>query len=158
MLFLIISFLSLFIQFSFSVVVLGSLMLSICMLIFFILALSNLFWYGIIFLLINVGGSMVLFYYMFSLQANPLSTFSFLSKIYFFLSLLVFFVFFLEVNTSAVDLIVTSFSVEDVSFFLFSLNELSLLVFISLFLVLVLLIISILTSSIMGSFRLLKII
>nr|YP_009711065.1 NADH dehydrogenase subunit 6 [Bipalium kewense]QGI24375.1 NADH dehydrogenase subunit 6 [Bipalium kewense] len=142
-----------FVQFCSSVILLGVIMLSICLIVFFVLSVINLFWYGLIFLLINVGGSMVLFYYMFSLQSNPLSSYSFISKIFFFLVI----VFFggLSFNNQNTNLGLLSFntSIEDVSFFLFSICESYFLILISIFLIFVLFVVSMMTSVIGGSFR-----
>nr|UHA56265.1 NADH dehydrogenase subunit 6 [Bipalium adventitium] len=148
---------SFFLQFLSSVLLLGAGMLLICVSIFFLLSFLNLFWYSLIFLLINVGGSMVLFYYMFLLQSNPVGSVSFLS--FFFVALLFFFFFFLSFfsGLGISETVIFSSSVEDVSFFLFNFIESNFLIFLSGFLVFVLLVVSMLTSTVGGSFRFFRI-
>nr|UHA56292.1 NADH dehydrogenase subunit 6 [Diversibipalium multilineatum] len=146
-----------FVQFCSSVVLLGVIMLSLCLLIFIILISINLFWYGLIFLLINVGGSMVIFYYMFSLQSNPLSSYSFISKGFFFVVLSFFLLLIVSNNINDISFIIFNGSVEEVSFSLFSRCESYLLILISVFLIYVLFVVSMMTSSIGGSFRFLQI-
>nr|UHA56325.1 NADH dehydrogenase subunit 6 [Humbertium sp. MNHN JL351] len=149
---LIISF---FVNFFSNVALLGISMISACILVFIILSTLNLFWYGLIFLLINVGGSMVLFYYMFSLQSNPVS--SFYLFLFFFFSFSIFFFLNYVVSLNSInifsELLLNISHMEEVSFYLFSLIESNFLVFLSLFLIFVLLVVSMMTSIIGGSFR-----
>nr|UHA56301.1 NADH dehydrogenase subunit 6 [Diversibipalium sp. MNHN JL281] len=143
--------------FSSSVVFLGGSMLGVCLIVFYLLSVLGLFWYGLIFILINVGGVMVLFYYVFTLNPNPQQTVILGMGGLFMLgvSLVLLMGFSQGVGIgSAVDGVYEIVeSVEDCSYMLFSLVESQFLILVSLLLVFALLVVSYLTSSIGGSFR-----
>jgi len=138
----IIMFIVVIVQFCSKTLMLGGYLLLICLLAFIILRMMKMVWYGLLFFLVYIGGLLVLFLYVFSLKSKPqVRLFKYLKRYFVLLGGFFFFFFFLTVKIEDLDIFLGSF-VEEKSYSLFNLNESVFVVFIGLFLVYVLLVIS----------------
>lgn len=131
----------------------GLLLLFFCFLIFFLLSLISLTWYGLLFFLIYVGGLLVLFFYVFSVKSNP-GNFNFSSNLFFVLFFIIIFFFFFRVYISLDFSFRNRF--EDQSYFLFNRNECYLMLVLGWFLLFVLFVIKKILFDIKGAIRPIK--
>ena len=133
------------VQFCSSALMLGGYLLFICFLTFVILSLVKMVWYGLLFFLVYIGGLLVLFLYVFSLNSNPQMKLFFFFNSYIYVLGFIFFFFLLGLDVvEEVDCFLFS-NVEDNSVLLFGLNESLYVVYMGLFLVYVLFVIRYIT-------------
>nr|AJO61381.1 NADH dehydrogenase subunit 6 [Crenobia alpina] len=116
---------------------LGFVLLVFCFCILMLLSYIGLTWYGLLFFLLYVGGLLVLFFYVLSVNSNPLATdlssyslnLSFAFGILFFAVICNFYF--------SLDFVLRS-SVDECSYFLFNRNECFFMIFLCFLLLLVL--------------------
>nr|QLY89803.1 NADH dehydrogenase subunit 6 [Bdellocephala punctata] len=60
-------------QFSINTLFIGLMLLLFCILVFLVFCSLNMTWYGLLFFLVYVGGLLVLFFYVLSINSNPLA-------------------------------------------------------------------------------------
>nr|YP_011013890.1 NADH dehydrogenase subunit 6 [Arthurdendyus triangulatus]WPY71413.1 NADH dehydrogenase subunit 6 [Arthurdendyus triangulatus] len=143
------------VQLSSNTFVLGLYLLFFCLLTFLLFCFLNMLWYGLLFFLVYIGGVLVLFFYVFSLNPNPNFS-NILSNVSSWYILLWFFFICLLLygggNLDGLDIFLFSFFEEN-SFFLFNGVEVYLVFFLGLMLVYVLFMVSIVTSSLKSALR-----
>lgn len=143
------------VQLSSKTFVLGVFLLFFCFLLFLVFCFLNMLWYGLLFFLVYVGGVLVLFFYIFSLNPNPNISSIFigiLRKNVFFSVLGCFFIFYFFSFFEVSDYFLNSFF-EDKSYFLFNGLEAYFIFFLGLALVFILFVVRYLTRSLNGALR-----
>ena len=145
----------LLIQISSSTFFFGIFILLICLLVTLRLRLMKMVWYSFLFFLIYVGGVLVLFFYILSLNSKPnLGEMLSSTKIIYF-SLVVFFFFFY--NFSSVNYFnlftYVSYGLEDKSYLLFRSCKVYFMFIIGLYLVYILFIVSVIRRYLKGALR-----
>lgn len=144
------------IQLSLNTFLLGVYVLFFCLLISLFLGVLNMLWYAFIFFLIYVGGVLVLFFYIISLNPNPKfrEFFSYTKILYFLFFLCIFFFYCLFVeNFNYYFLFFFSRVFEDKSFLLFCSVNVYFLFLVRLYLVYILFVVSYIRRSVKRALR-----
>nr|YP_010565468.1 NADH dehydrogenase subunit 6 [Parakontikia atrata]UZA66410.1 NADH dehydrogenase subunit 6 [Parakontikia atrata] len=147
-------FLLLFIQVSSSTFFFGVFILLFCFLVALFLSIFNLLWYSFLFFLIYVGGVLVLFFYILSLNSNP----NMGLNLSFFNPYILFFLFFFFI-LMCFQLNIFSFfgyivsSLEENSYLLFQSSNVYFIILLGFYLIFILFLVSIISSSVKGALR-----
>nr|UKA77683.1 NADH dehydrogenase subunit 6 [Platydemus manokwari] len=149
-------FLLVVVQLSLSTFLLGVYVLTFCLMVSLFLAVLNMVWYSFIFFLIYVGGILVLFFYIISLNSNPnfSEVLSYTKGFYFFYFVFfVVFLFFFVLDSGSSFVFFFPSILEDNSVLLFSSNNSYFLFIVSIYLVFILFVVSYMSSSVKSALR-----